>query len=146
MSIDYALRIFPNIERLDVSFTALTHLSLINDMQPPRLQKLCLTSTAINSKDLVDVVSQLPALRYLAIGALGAGLITNATAKTLTDDDLRRLTDILERFSNLEKVNLVGNPKLGRSSKANSALPDFVTRVGRKLKVCEDFCSHWYSC
>lgn len=57
---------------------------------------------------------------------------------TMNDDALHALTDVLMTFEHLEDISLVGNVKLGSSSKIDSALWSFVGRVGKKCKVLQD--------
>ena len=56
---------------------------------------------------------------------------------TMTDDTLTFLTDIMANFEHLEKFSLVGNTKLGLTSRhdEHGALADAIRRVGRKCKV-----------
>ncbi|KAI0778118.1 RNI-like protein [Trametes elegans] len=127
-----------NLERLDLSFTPVK--------RPPApsahlLEKLVLTSTMLSTTELLALVSPLRKLKVLAIGALGEGqgtsaAISNTSVMTLTDDALRSLTDILEDCPDLERVNLVGNTKLGFAGRRgpDSALSYFVRRVGRRCK------------
>lgn len=134
----------PNLQRLDLSFTLVQHLPLLlSNAQSPPLQKLSLTSTAVNSADLLKAIQSLPRLRTLSLGAMGINRgsqasIGNSTAMTLNDDTLRALTDILQAFVHLEDISLVGNTKLGSSSKVDSALWIFLDRVGKKCKVLQD--------
>jgi hypothetical protein len=110
----------------------------------PPLQKLSLTSTAVSASDVVEIVSVLPQLRTLNLGALGGSRgsrvsVGNSSSMTMSDGTLRALTAVLDTFTHLESINLVGNTKLGTTSKINSALFDFVSRVGRKCKVLSFF-------
>lgn len=128
----------PRLERLDLSFTLLQHIQF---QQPIlTLQKLSLTSTFISTSDLVNLVSCLPSLKVLNIGALGVRpgattSIMNSTAMTLTDDALRQLTDVLLDCPHIESINLVQNAKLGSTKRQDSALAYFVRHVGRKCRV-----------
>lgn len=128
----------PRLERLDLSFTLLYHIQF---QQPIlTLQKLSLTSTFISASDLVNLVSCLPSLKVLNIGALGVRpgattSIMNSTAMTLTDDALRQLTDVLLDCPHIESINLVQNAKLGSTKRQDSALAYFVRHVGRKCRV-----------
>ncbi|RPD82610.1 RNI-like protein [Lentinus tigrinus ALCF2SS1-7] len=128
----------PNLQRLDLSFTAVKRPSL-----PPTnlMEKLVLTSTKIASGELVSIVRDLPLLKTLALGAMGGGqgssaAISNTSAMTMTDEFLHALTEILEGCPNLERVNLVGNTKLGFSGRRgpDAALAYFIRRVGRRCK------------
>ncbi|KAI0735233.1 hypothetical protein C8Q76DRAFT_276228 [Earliella scabrosa] len=128
----------PNLRRLDLSFTQVKHPILPT---ANLLQKLVLTSTKIPSRELVTMISSLPQLKSLAIGAMGGGqgssaAISNSSAMTMTDDTLRSLAEILERRPEMERVNLVGNTKLGMSGRRgpDAALSYFIRRVGRKCK------------
>jgi hypothetical protein len=56
----------------------------------------------------------------------------------MNEELLYSLTEILETFSHLENVNLVGNTKLGSGRRGEGAIASFMQRVGRKCKV-----SHW---
>lgn len=139
-SVGYLIARCPKLKHLDVSFTLIRHpppaLSQI-----PALQKLSLTSTAVAAVDVVKILTLLPQLRTLALGALGANRgsrtsIGNSSAMTMTDEVLYSITDVLEHLQDLESVSLVGNTKLGATSKVNRALWSFVRRVGRRCKVC----------
>lgn len=134
----------PNLQRLDLSFTLIQHAPrLLSDIRTLLLQKLSLTSTAVRPADLISIIQLLPQLRTLSLGAMGANRgsqasINNSSAMTMNDDDLRSLTDILVTFAHLEDISLVGNIKLGSSSKISSALWGFVDHVGKKCKVLQD--------
>jgi hypothetical protein len=137
----YLISLFPNLNRLDVSFTPIRRLSYLNlPILVPNLEKLSLTSTGVASSEMLTVISNLPQLRTISLGALGGGQASNATlgnssAMTMTDDTLARLTDILETFVDLENINLVGNTKLGLNTRGTGALAQFIARVGRRCKV-----------
>ncbi|KAI0669965.1 RNI-like protein [Trametes maxima] len=132
------LAICPNLRRLDLSFTLVKR-----PMMPAGrlLEKLVLTSTRISSSDLLAIIAPLSKLKVLAIGAIGGGqgssaAISNTSAMTLTDETLRSLTEILVGCPDLERVNLVGNSKLGLTGRRgpDAALAQFVRRVGRRCK------------
>lgn len=104
------------------------------------VEKLSLTSTAISGVDVVALISSLPHIKSLALGALGGGqgssvAIGNTSAMTMTDQTLESLTDVLKHFEQLEKISLVGNTKLGVTSRRGGALEYFIQCVGRKCKV-----------
>lgn len=136
----------PNLARLDASFTHLHRLP------PPTatlsaLEKLSLTSTALSGVDIVFLISGLPNLRTLYLGALGSSqgsssLISNMSAMTMTDNTLESLTHVLSKCEHLEKLSLVGNIKLGLTSRhdEHGLLAKFIRRVGRKCKA--SCCSH----
>ncbi|KAK0465382.1 uncharacterized protein EV420DRAFT_956445 [Desarmillaria tabescens] len=132
--------IFPNLRRLDVSFTGIRKPSLWVK-QAPYLEKLCLTSTAISSAELCVTIHSLPRLKILAIGALGVGTspnttINNTSSMTLHDDDLALVTDLLAEHGRLESLSLVSNTKLSlMRSRESRALCRMISRVGRKCKV-----------
>ncbi|KAF5377530.1 hypothetical protein D9615_005240 [Tricholomella constricta] len=134
------LKMCPALQRLDLSFTLFRHPpQLLADARIPALQKLSLTSTGVPTADLVEIVRLLPGLRTLAIGALGVNQgsrksIGYSSAMTMTDDALRSLTGVLETFQHMENINLVGNTKLGLSSRVDGALSEFITKVGRRCK------------
>lgn len=137
--------ICPNLERLDLSFTLVKRPILPTGHM---LEKLVLTSTKISSADLLAMVAPLRRLRVLAIGAMGgsqgsSAAISNTSAMTLTDDTLRALTDVLAECPDIERVNLVGNTKLGFTGRRgpDAALAHFVRRVGRRCKVREGCCA-----
>ncbi|KAI0801330.1 hypothetical protein C8Q74DRAFT_1364950 [Fomes fomentarius] len=122
----------PNLQRLDLSFTSVTHpvLPATNLME-----KLVLTSTKIPSTNLVAMIKDLPKLKSLAVGAMGGGqgssaAISNSSAMTMTDDVLRSLTETLEGCADIERVNLVGNTKLGMTGRRgpDAALAYFIRR------------------
>ncbi|KAG2129956.1 RNI-like protein [Suillus clintonianus] len=129
----------PNLTRLDLSFTHV-HRPLPVVLAEARIEKLSLTSTAICSTDVVALISSLPHLKSLALGALGGGqgssvAIGNTSAMTMTDQTLDSLTDVLKDFGQLEKISLVGNTKLGVASRGGgAALEYFIRCVGRKCK------------
>lgn len=138
-SINPILAACPRLQRLDLSFTHVKHIQLGESKQ--MLEKISLTSTKTPMKDLLAILLKCPKLRILVLGAMGGGqgssvAISNSTAMTMTDQTLRSVTDILAELPDLERVSLVGNSKLGiTASRANSALADFVRRVGRRCKV-----------
>ena len=133
------LAICPNLERLDLSFT------LVKRPVLPAghlLEKIVLTSTKISSSDLLAILTAQTRLKVLAIGAMGGGqgssaAISNTSAMTLTDETLRSLTNILGGCPEIERVNLVGNTKLGFTGRRgpDAALAYFVRKVGRRCKV-----------
>jgi hypothetical protein len=104
------------------------------------LEKLSLTSTRVSSSDMLATISKLPQLKTLSLGALGerqgsSATMGNASALTMNNDSLVRLTDILENCQHLESISLVGNAKLGLTERMDGALLKFISRVGRKCKV-----------
>jgi pyruvate/oxaloacetate carboxyltransferase len=104
------------------------------------LQKLSLTSTRVSNTDLLAIVSELPQLKTLSLGALGerqgsSATMGNSSALTMNSDTLVRLTDILANFQHLESVSLVGNAKLALTERTDAVVSDFISRVGRKCKV-----------
>ncbi|KAJ2989283.1 hypothetical protein NUW54_g8833 [Trametes sanguinea] len=132
------LAICPDLERLDLSFTLVKRPVL---PAGHALEKLVLTSTKISSQDLITMISPLTRLKVLALGAMGGGqgssaAISNTSAMTLTDDTLRSLTDTLKKCEDIERVNLVGNTKLGFTGRRgpDAALAYFVRKVGRRCK------------
>ncbi|KAI0374236.1 RNI-like protein [Pilatotrama ljubarskyi] len=132
------LAICPNLERLDLSFTLVKRPIL---PAGHLLEKLVLTSTKISSSDLLAMLNPLRKLKVLAIGAMGGGqgssaAISNTSAMTLTDETLHSLTAILEQCTDIERVNLVGNTKLGFTGRRgpDAALARFVRKVGRRCK------------
>ncbi|THU94833.1 RNI-like protein [Dendrothele bispora CBS 962.96] len=138
-SLSAFISLCPALERLDLSFTPIKHPQTVLSTNPPALEKLSLTSTAITGTELLATLVQLPHLKTLSLGALGVrqsskAAISNSSAMSMNDTTLRSLTDILEGFEHLQSVNLVSNTKLGASSKVDSALFDFVRRVGRKCQ------------
>ncbi|KAF8554020.1 RNI-like protein, partial [Imleria badia] len=131
----------PNVTRLDVSFTRL-HRPPSTVTPPHALEKLSLTSTTLSSTDIVSLISTLPNLRTLYLGALGSvqgssSSIGNISAMTMTDDTLTSLTAVMANFEHLEKFSLVGNTKLGLTSRhdGHGALADIIRRVGRRCKA-----------
>ncbi|KAH9835617.1 RNI-like protein [Rhodofomes roseus] len=135
------MRVCPNLRRVDLSFTLVHHLGHLLRGKP--LEKLSLTSTKVFGNELVSAISQFPDITTLNIGALGGGqgssaAIANFSAMNLNDEALRDLTDILESCPRLERVNLVGNMKLGMTGspgRRESVVGEFVRRVGRKCKI-----------
>ena len=130
----------PNLRRLDLSFTLVQHpVSLFSTPNIP-LTKLSLTSTRVSSADLLAIISILPHLQTLALGALGerqgsSATMGNTSALTITNKTLMQLTDILQDFRQLENISLVGNSKLCLTERTDGAMSDFVRRVGRRCKV-----------
>jgi len=57
---------------------------------------------------------------------------------TMNDDTLRALTEVLQTFVHLIDLSLVGNIKLGSSSRNDGALLSFISRVGKKCKVLRE--------
>jgi len=145
-SVNFLISLCPNLRRLDLSFTAVRRLSFGPEIPP--LEKLSLTSTQMASSDLFAVISLHPHLKILSVGALGGGqgstpAVGNPSSMTLSDEMLSTLTDILEKFQQLENVSLVGNSKLGIFKRRESPLSDFIRRVGRRCKVDgKDFTRH----
>lgn len=134
VTLNTILSICPEIRRLDVSFTNIRRPSLL--LRHKILEKLSLTSTAIASSDLLAIVSDLPELRALSIGALGSsGARSNVSVTTMVmrEETLSVLTQILEHYPNLESVNLVGNSKLCTFS--STTMSAFIQRVGKNCKV-----------
>ncbi|THH34120.1 hypothetical protein EUX98_g39 [Antrodiella citrinella] len=137
-TINQFLLLCPNLRRLDLSFTAVRHPPLLLSNQS--LEKLSLTSTQVSGSDLLQILGNMPDLRTLSLGALGAGQgmtasISNSSAMTMNDQLLRDITDILENYAGLDKISLVGNSKLGITSRKDGALADFVRRAGRRCTV-----------
>ncbi|KAI0361698.1 RNI-like protein [Trametes cingulata] len=133
-----ALAICPGLERLDLSFTLVKRPILPTGHM---VEKLVLTSTKITSNDLLAMLTPLRKLKVLAIGAMGGGqgssaAISNTSAMTLTDETLHSLTALLEQCPDIERVNLVGNTKLGFTGRRgpDAALARFVRKVGRRCK------------
>jgi hypothetical protein len=130
----------PNVRRIDISFTNIRRppTNLV-PMKAQAIEKLSLTSTKISNPDLIILISELPGLKTLSIGAMGGGQSSQPSlgkqSLTLDDSTLRVVTGFLERCANIEVVNLVGNHKLGRTGGRPSVLQDFIRRVGRKCKV-----------
>ncbi|KIJ68247.1 hypothetical protein HYDPIDRAFT_124518 [Hydnomerulius pinastri MD-312] len=123
----------PNLKRLDVSFTHVHRPPSSGGISTPSLEKLSLTSTMVSSTDVVSLIAALPELQTLSLGALGGGQgssssIGNTSAMTMTDETLRGLTNAMEGFLRLEKISLVGNTKLGLTSRGDGALADFIRR------------------
>jgi hypothetical protein len=133
----------PNLRRLDLSFTLVLHpLSIFQplDIVTVPLEKLSLTSTRVSSLDLLAIVSNAPRLKTLSLGAMGerqgsSASLGNASALTMNNETLARLTDILENFQHLETVSLVGNAKLGLNERTDGTISSFISRVGRKCQV-----------
>ncbi|KAG6901846.1 hypothetical protein C0995_007232 [Termitomyces sp. Mi166 len=138
-SLGSILKLCPMLRRLDLSFTLIRHPPQLLDPRMASLEKLCLTSTGVSPDGLINIISLLPGLRVLAIGAMGANRgsrasIGNTSAMTMTDVTLVSLTSVLEQFQHIEDISLVGNTKLGLTSKDPSAMSIFIRRVGRKCK------------
>ncbi|EIN13545.1 RNI-like protein [Punctularia strigosozonata HHB-11173 SS5] len=134
------LKMVPNLNRLDLSFTGIRHLPKVDpDFSIPPLEKLSLTSTMVFTDDVLTAMEHLPRLKTLNLGALGASQgrasLSNSSALTMTPAMLRELTSILaERCPDLEVVSLVGNTKLGMGSR-DPAVRDFIAQVGRRCKT-----------
>ncbi|KAF8526446.1 RNI-like protein [Gautieria morchelliformis] len=133
------------LSRLDVCFTPIRKLPVTSIGSPPlALEKLSLTSTPLTSSFLRTIgASQISAifvsLHTLQIGALGASpsssISTVTDSLTLTDPILESLNDLLVDCRVLERISLVGNTKLGVQTGVNSALANFVRKVGRRCKI-----------
>jgi len=129
----------PNLRRLDLSFTPIRR-PLLASLNMPLLVKLSLTSTQVASADLLTIISLLPRLKTLSLGALGGGqgsssAIGNSSAMTMNDQTLSALTDILQTFEQLETISMVGNTKLGLvDTRGRGAIFNFIRQVGRKCK------------
>jgi hypothetical protein len=140
-SIKFLVDLCPNLQSLDVSFTLLKRTdSLLSPSHVLPLRKLSLTSTSIIPHDLAQILPLYPQLQILLLGALGSSRgsqasIRNTSAMTMDEAGLRAVTNALANFAHLDHVNLVGNAKLGVTNKLDSALLDFVSRVGRKCRV-----------
>lgn len=144
LSLQSFIALCPNLRRLDISFTPVLHPpSPLTNKQTSltALQKLCLTSTQVSNVEVLAVISGLPQLTTLLLGAMGerqgsSATMGNTSALTMNNDFLARLTNVLEDFRFLEAVSLVGNAKLGLTEKSDGALSGFIGRIGRKCKVC----------
>ena len=138
-TVNRILAVCVHLKRLDLSFTHILHPTPTLGKMP--LEKLSLTSTRIGSTDLLTIVTHLPNLKSLSIGALGgvqgSSVATpNFSHMTLTDITLRQLTDNLMLCKQLEHVSLVGNTRLGSASSGkDSAIADFLRRIGRRCIV-----------
>ncbi|KAJ3823893.1 RNI-like protein [Lentinula raphanica] len=137
-SIDFLVSLSPNLRRLDISFTLTKRPMLFTFrkdvfstcavLSTPPLEKLSLTSTRVAAPELLQIVSSLPHIQTISLGALGAvGSMGVASATTLNNTTLSKLTDTLESFPNLRSVNLVSNTRL-----SGAAVFDFIERIGRK--------------
>ncbi|KAL0580289.1 hypothetical protein V5O48_001706 [Marasmius crinis-equi] len=140
-NLNFMISLFPNLRRLDLSFTPAKHPSILTSSDSPDLEKLSLTSTKVTASDLLAMIPRFPHLKTLSLGALGAAesskaTISNTSAMTMSDATLRSLTAVLANFRDLESVSLVANTKLcvtGPSS-TDSAVQEFVRQVGRRCK------------
>jgi Leucine-rich repeat (LRR) protein len=138
------LALTPRLSRLDLSFTKVRRLasSGLDNLAIPPLEKLVLTSTPVDIAELLAIISDLPRLKKLHLGGLGAqqGRNQEVSALTLTDARLMELTDVLsENCLEIEDINLAQNAKLGSrfgSRTHADALLFFVRQVGRYCKVC----------
>jgi hypothetical protein len=133
------LKACPNLKRIDLGFTGVRHAYVPQNFGIPPIEKLVLTSTAIPAGEIVEILKPLVKLRVLHLAAMGGGhgtaaRIGNTSAMTLSDTVLREITDVLVHAKDLAVVNLIGNTKLG-ISRCDSALADFITRVGRRCTV-----------
>ena len=131
------------LSRLDVSFTPIRKIGVPSDHTPHlAFEKLSLTSTPLTStflRTLGNSQGIFTSLRTLQIGALGASplstISTLTNSLTLTDEILESLNDTLAGCRSLESISLVGNTKLGVQTGVNSALANFVRKIGRRCKV-----------
>ncbi|KAL1669087.1 hypothetical protein GGF50DRAFT_123436 [Schizophyllum commune] len=111
--------LFPNLRRLDISFTNIQHIPTSS----PFLEKLAMSSTplAISFSGFASSPTSYPfpaeflQLRTLNIGALGQSAKSSG-ALVLTDGLLMDLTDVLAPLEHLEHVNLASNAKLTSNS------------------------------
>ncbi|KAG7099403.1 hypothetical protein E1B28_001256 [Marasmius oreades] len=138
-NLNFMVSLFPNLRRLDLSFTPARHLLILSSPESPDLEKISLTSTQVTSSDLLAIIARLPCLKTLSLGALGVresskATVSNSSAMTMNDYTLREMTAILTNFQDLESVSLVANTKLCINTKADSAVLEFVQQVGRRCK------------
>ncbi|KAJ7102203.1 RNI-like protein [Mycena belliarum] len=135
VSLNALLPLCPNLRRLDISFTGVRHPFLGSYAGPlPDIEKLSLTSTPVSNADLARLLPRLSNLKSLALGALGASprsIASIDSSMTLTDDVLLKLVPILQSYTALENLSLVGNIKLGTTA---TALTRLITAVGRNCK------------
>ncbi|GJE86055.1 LRR-repeat protein [Phanerochaete sordida] len=130
------LELCPEIRRLDVSFTGIRRPAAL--LRTTTLEKLSLTSTAVTSADLLKAGAGMVELRALSLGALGRTggssiAVANTSAMTMTDDTLKKLTNIMMSCKFLRSISLAGNTKLGTVT--GLSLTGFVRHVGRKCEV-----------
>ncbi|KAG9018224.1 hypothetical protein FRB90_011859 [Tulasnella sp. 427] len=118
------LSLTPKLERLDISSTQVRSISCLSLV--PNLRKLSISSCPINlTRAELRKIPVLEHLEVLNIGAIGVN-----NSPTLMDEGLYALTDLLEPLERLQSVSLVGNSKLGLTSKkGKGALADFVCRM-----------------
>ncbi|KAI5835910.1 RNI-like protein [Schizophyllum commune Tattone D] len=125
--------LFPNLRRLDISFTNIQHIPTSS----PFLEKLALSSTplAISFGGFASPSTSYPfpveflQLRTLNIGALGQSAKSSG-ALVLTDGLLMDLTDVLAPLEHLEHVSLASNAKL-----TSNSISEFMNLVGRRCKT-----------
>ncbi|TFL06691.1 hypothetical protein BDV98DRAFT_588926 [Pterulicium gracile] len=135
-SLNPFLAFFPNLKRLDISFTGVLH---IPQSIPSQLEKLSVKSTKVHLHELLPMLSFMSGLKTLSLGALGTGqgattAMGNSSALTMTDKDLGSLTAALAMMPQLESVDLVQNSKLGKTDRQRESLRAFVSTVGRRCK------------
>ena len=124
---------FPNLRRLDISFTNIQHIPTSS----PYIEKLALSSTPLaisfggfaSSSTSYPFPAEFLQLRTLNIGALGQSAKSSG-ALVLTDGLLMDLTDVLAPLEHLEHVNLASNAKL-----TSQSISEFMSFVGRRCKV-----------
>ncbi|TFK76922.1 RNI-like protein [Pluteus cervinus] len=130
------------LKRLDVSFTGLRSLTgcflvrygkLQGYPDDPDAYSLPIEKLNIGSTPLRDLQMAIPLFPHLRILSLSA--LRTSTTDTLTDEGLRRLTEVLEPLAHIEDINLAMNTKLCKDSAVQgSAMNYFLTRVGRRCK------------
>ncbi|KAL0072150.1 hypothetical protein AAF712_001073 [Marasmius tenuissimus] len=140
-NLNFMISLFPNLRRLDLTFTPTKHPAILSSPESPDLEKLSLTSTQVTASDLLAIIARYPHLKTLSLGALGIresskATISNSSAMTMSDTTLRGLTAILVNFRDLEAVSLVANTKLCVTGPSHdeSAVQEFVRQVGRRCK------------
>ncbi|KAL1677677.1 hypothetical protein EV122DRAFT_290942 [Schizophyllum commune] len=121
------IALFPNLRRLNISFTNIQHIPTSS----PYIEKLAMSSTPLaisfggfsSSSSSYPFPAEFLQLRTLNIGALGQSAKSSG-ALVLTDGLLMDLTDVLAPLEHLEHVNLASNAKLTSNSIINlSGIP-----------------------
>lgn len=132
-SVNTLIPLVPNVRRVDISFTHIRRPLSVSPDSFASLEKLSVTSTSVSPDDLLSILSTVPRLHTLNIGALGGSHGRGVSTMTFTDVHLRSLTAVLSQNTAIESINLVANTKLARDEEV---IAEFILLVGRRLKVC----------
>lgn len=132
----------PNLVSLDISHTNVHFSANLFKDSPPPLEKLSLNSTPTTGSELLSILPHIMHLKTLNLAALGPSaersVLRSISFYSLSPRVLRELTNVLSNCDQIERINLAGNVGITAHEKSEtiSALVDFLSRVGRRCKVC----------